>query len=177
MQITSSWFSRSTGDSQTARDWDFICSYNNHDIIQGIGHEKSVAASYPYPRKNNNARELVIGFCSYRYELHNILRTAHYADAFREIIEHKPGQLDSTSSCGQLFMVLCISPLIDIHNQILATDSAWQGVVISGAIYYPQLWCTDVKGPVFVTIFNHLSTISEAALAYFIFSEKLYFGK
>jgi hypothetical protein len=40
-----------------------------------------------------------------------------------------------------------------------------------------QLWCTEKKGPVFVTMFNPLSTIMVAILAYFIFGENLYVGR
>ena len=44
----------------------------------------------------------------------------------------------------------------------------------SGFTVFAQLWCTERKGPVFVTMFNPLSTIMVAILAYFIFGENLY---
>ncbi|XP_065861780.1 WAT1-related protein At5g07050-like isoform X2 [Euphorbia lathyris] len=50
------------------------------------------------------------------------------------------------------------------------------GVVVSGLIVFVQLWCTEAKGPVFVTMFNPLSTILVATLAYFVLGEKLYLG-
>ncbi|XP_077240297.1 WAT1-related protein At4g08300-like isoform X3 [Tasmannia lanceolata] len=59
------------------------------------------------------------------------------------------------------------------------TWSIWyimQGVVCSGLIIFIQLWCTEVKGPVFVTMFNPFSTILVAFLAYFVLGERLYMG-
>ncbi|KAL2325087.1 hypothetical protein Fmac_024145 [Flemingia macrophylla] len=55
-------------------------------------------------------------------------------------------------------------------------STIYGGVVASGLIVYLQLWCTEKEGPVFVTMFNPLCTILVAALAYFIFGEKLYLG-
>ncbi|KAA8527756.1 hypothetical protein F0562_035375 [Nyssa sinensis] len=55
-------------------------------------------------------------------------------------------------------------------------STIYGGVVISGLIIFIQLWCTKEKGPVFVTMFNPLSTILVAVLAYFVFGEKLYLG-
>ncbi|CAL9038188.1 unnamed protein product [Musa banksii] len=52
----------------------------------------------------------------------------------------------------------------------------YAGVVCSGLIIYIQLWCTEAKGPVFVTMFNPLSTIMVALLAYFVFGERLFLG-
>ncbi|KAH7690482.1 WAT1-related protein [Dioscorea alata] len=50
------------------------------------------------------------------------------------------------------------------------------GIVCSGLIIFIQLWCTKEKGPVFVTMFNPLSTIMVAILAYFVLGEGLYMG-
>ncbi|XP_058077965.1 WAT1-related protein At1g44800-like isoform X3 [Magnolia sinica] len=50
------------------------------------------------------------------------------------------------------------------------------GVVVSGLIVFIQLWCTEEKGPVFVTMFNPLATILVAVLAYFVLGEKLHTG-
>ncbi|KAM0949649.1 putative EamA domain-containing protein [Dioscorea sansibarensis] len=50
------------------------------------------------------------------------------------------------------------------------------GIVCSGLIIFIQLWCTEKKGPVFVTMFNPLSTIMVAILAYFVLGERLYMG-
>ncbi|KAH6809002.1 hypothetical protein C2S51_026785 [Perilla frutescens var. frutescens] len=55
-------------------------------------------------------------------------------------------------------------------------STLYGGVVISGIVTYVQLWCTEAKGPVFVTLFNPLSTLLVAALAYFVLGEKLYIG-
>ncbi|KAF4374556.1 hypothetical protein G4B88_004808 [Cannabis sativa] len=50
------------------------------------------------------------------------------------------------------------------------------GVVCSGLIIFIQLWCTEQKGPVFVTMFNPVGTILVAILAYFVLGERLYTG-
>nr|GLL43596.1 WAT1-related protein At4g08300-like [Ipomoea trifida] len=55
-------------------------------------------------------------------------------------------------------------------------STIYGGVVISGIVVYIQLWCTEQKGPVFVTMFNPLSTILVAILSYFVLGEKLYTG-
>ncbi|KAK4755701.1 hypothetical protein SAY87_009458 [Trapa incisa] len=55
-------------------------------------------------------------------------------------------------------------------------STLYGGVVVSGMIIFVQLWCTEAKGPVFVTMFNPLSTILVAILAYFVLHEKLYVG-
>ncbi|KAK9931086.1 hypothetical protein M0R45_018381 [Rubus argutus] len=52
----------------------------------------------------------------------------------------------------------------------------YAGVVCSGLIIFIQLWCTEEKGPVFVTMFNPVSTILVAILAYFVLGERLYIG-
>ncbi|MCL7042108.1 hypothetical protein MKW94_023316 [Papaver nudicaule] len=44
----------------------------------------------------------------------------------------------------------------------------YAGVVCSGMIIYVQLWCTEQKGPVFVTMFDLLSTVMVAVVAYFV---------
>ncbi|XP_052188853.1 uncharacterized protein LOC127799143 [Diospyros lotus] len=55
-------------------------------------------------------------------------------------------------------------------------STIYGGIVISGLVIFIQLWCTEEKGPVFVTMFNPLSTILVAVLAYFVFGEKLFTG-
>ncbi|KAL5698529.1 hypothetical protein ACHQM5_029556 [Ranunculus cassubicifolius] len=50
------------------------------------------------------------------------------------------------------------------------------GVVMSGLVIFIQLWCTEKRGPVFVTMFNPLSTVLTAIVAYFVLGEKLYTG-
>ncbi|KAL3506101.1 hypothetical protein ACH5RR_031483 [Cinchona calisaya] len=55
-------------------------------------------------------------------------------------------------------------------------STIYGGVVISGIVIFIQLWCTEQKGPVFVTMFNPLSTLLVAVLAYFALGEKLCIG-
>ncbi|XP_020534235.1 WAT1-related protein At5g07050 isoform X2 [Jatropha curcas] len=55
-------------------------------------------------------------------------------------------------------------------------SAVYGGIVVSGLIVYVQLFCTEARGPVFVTMFNPLSTILVAILAYFVLGEKLYLG-
>ncbi|CAI9762719.1 unnamed protein product [Fraxinus pennsylvanica] len=55
-------------------------------------------------------------------------------------------------------------------------STIYGGIVISGIVTYIQLWCTEEKGPVFVTMFNPLSTLLVAILAYFVLGENLYVG-
>lgn len=55
-------------------------------------------------------------------------------------------------------------------------STIYGGIVISGIVIFIQLWCTEKKGPVFVTMFNPLSTLLVAILAYFALGEKLYLG-
>ncbi|XP_073053445.1 WAT1-related protein At4g08300-like isoform X2 [Primulina eburnea] len=55
-------------------------------------------------------------------------------------------------------------------------STLYGGIVISGIVTFIQLWCTEAKGPVFVTIFNPLSSILVAILQYFVLGEKLHVG-
>ncbi|KAH0682152.1 hypothetical protein KY289_019904 [Solanum tuberosum] len=55
-------------------------------------------------------------------------------------------------------------------------STLYGGIVMSGLVVYIQLWCIEQKGPVFVTVFNPLSTVLVAVLAYFVLGEKLYTG-
>ncbi|XP_040861746.1 WAT1-related protein At5g07050 isoform X2 [Glycine max] len=56
-------------------------------------------------------------------------------------------------------------------------STIYGGIVVACLITYVLLWCTEKKGPVFVTMFNPLSTILVAFVAYFILGEKLYLGR
>ncbi|KAL5729956.1 hypothetical protein ACHQM5_002843 [Ranunculus cassubicifolius] len=76
---------------------------------------------------------------------------------FTVIIEHKP----SAWRVGFNIDLWCI---------------LYGGVVVSGLIIFLQLWCTEKRGPVFVTMFNPLGTVLTAVLAYFVLGEKLYTG-
>lgn len=42
---------------------------------------------------------------------------------------------------------------------------------------FVQMIVTEMKGPVFVTMFNPVTTIMVALLAYFVVGEKLYTGR
>ncbi|XP_054805480.1 uncharacterized protein LOC129308397 [Prosopis cineraria] len=50
------------------------------------------------------------------------------------------------------------------------------GVVASGLLVFIQLWCTEEKGPVFVTMFNPLLTVLVAVLSYFVVGDRLHLG-
>ncbi|XVF28625.1 hypothetical protein REPUB_Repub15cG0046300 [Reevesia pubescens] len=76
---------------------------------------------------------------------------------FTAIVEHKPAAWT-----------------VGFNIEFWATIYA--GVVCSGLAVFIQLWCTEAKGPVFVTMFNPLITILVALLAYFVLGEKLYTG-
>lgn len=52
----------------------------------------------------------------------------------------------------------------------------YSGVVASGLMIFVQMIVTEMKGPVFVTMFNPVTTIMVALLAYFVVGEKLYTG-
>ncbi|KAL5712142.1 hypothetical protein ACHQM5_014341 [Ranunculus cassubicifolius] len=76
---------------------------------------------------------------------------------FTAIIEHKPSAWR-------------VGFNIDLYSIL------YGGVVMSGLVIFIQLWCTEKRGPVFVTMFNPLSTVLTAILAYFVLGEKLYTG-
>lgn len=69
-----------------------------------------------------------------------------------------------------------ITAFFPIHAHELRART-YQGIACSGFTVFAQLWCTEKKGPVFVTMFNPVSTIMVAILAYFIFGENLYVGR
>ncbi|XP_028780665.1 WAT1-related protein At4g08290-like isoform X2 [Neltuma alba] len=50
------------------------------------------------------------------------------------------------------------------------------GVVASGLLVFIQLWCTEEKGPVFVTMFNPLLAVLVVLLSYFVVGERLHLG-
>ncbi|KAI9087460.1 hypothetical protein K1719_030600 [Acacia pycnantha] len=52
----------------------------------------------------------------------------------------------------------------------------YAGIVGSGLVVYIQLWCTEEKGPVFVTMFNPLLTVITAVLSYFVVGDRLHLG-
>ncbi|XP_058745609.1 WAT1-related protein At5g07050-like [Vicia villosa] len=55
-------------------------------------------------------------------------------------------------------------------------STIYGGIIVGGLFIYVNLWCTEIKGPVFVTVFNPLCTIFVTILAYFVVGEKLYLG-
>jgi hypothetical protein len=62
-----------------------------------------------------------------------------------------------------------------VRNHII--DNQLQGVISCGLTVSIQLWCTEQKGPVFVTMFSPLATVMVAILAYFLFGEELHAGR
>lgn len=63
---------------------------------------------------------------------------------------------------------------LEWDNQLLSI--VYGGVMISGAVYYMQIWCKSKKGPVFLDMFTPLSLIPVSILSFFIFSEHLHLG-
>ncbi|KAG7026175.1 WAT1-related protein, partial [Cucurbita argyrosperma subsp. argyrosperma] len=82
---------------------------------------------------------------------------AAQSGVFAVLTQHKPG----VWSVGLNIDLWCI---------------IYSGIVCSALTVYIQLWCTEEKGPVFVTMFDPLCTVLVAALAYFVFGQKLYMG-
>ncbi|CAN1180902.1 WAT1-related protein At4g08300 [Linum perenne] len=100
-------------------------------------------------------------------------------------LKRYPAQLSLTAWMSAIGAVQsAVFTVIVKHNKSAWTigfnvdfwSTVYGGVVISGMVVFIQLWCTEQKGPVFVTTFNPLSTILVALLAYFIMGEKLYLG-
>ncbi|XP_057964758.1 WAT1-related protein At2g39510-like [Malania oleifera] len=52
----------------------------------------------------------------------------------------------------------------------------YAGAFCCGFLIFAQLWCIEQRGPVFVTMFNPLTTILVAIAAYMVLGEKLYVG-
>ncbi|KAK1560783.1 hypothetical protein Q3G72_030881 [Acer saccharum] len=77
---------------------------------------------------------------------------------FTVLIQHKPAAWSITSAIDFLSII-------------------YGGVVCCGLTLFLQLYCIRHKGPVFVTIFNPLSTVMVTTLAYFVVGEKLYMGR
>ncbi|GMY06219.1 WAT1-related protein At4g08300-like isoform X5 [Fagus crenata] len=87
----------------------------------------------------------------------NLIGAAQSA-AFTVLIQHKPAAWS-------------IAFNIDFWTIIYA------GVVCSGITIFVQLWCTEQKGPVFVTMFNPLGTVLAALQSYFLLGESLHMGR
>ncbi|KAH0745708.1 hypothetical protein KY285_007365 [Solanum tuberosum] len=73
-------------------------------------------------------------------------------------------------------------PLIYIHRGNGVVHENWSKSLIltvasciTWSVWY-IMQCTEQKGPVFVTVFNPLSTVLVAVVAYFVLGEKLYTG-
>ncbi|KAK4848235.1 hypothetical protein QYF36_010626 [Acer negundo] len=77
---------------------------------------------------------------------------------FTVLIQHKPAAWSITSAIDFLSII-------------------YGGAVCCGLTLFLQLYCIRHKGPVFVTIFNPLSTVMVTTLAYFVAGEKLYMGR
>ncbi|KEH42707.1 putative EamA domain-containing protein [Medicago truncatula] len=101
-------------------------------------------------------------------------------------LKRYPAQLSLTTwMCFMGAIQSAVFTLIVEHNNTSAwiiglNIDLWSiiygGIVGGGLLIYIQLWCTEKKGPVFVTVFNPLCTIFVAILAYFVLGEKLYLG-
>ncbi|XP_028778667.1 WAT1-related protein At4g08290-like [Neltuma alba] len=52
----------------------------------------------------------------------------------------------------------------------------YAGIISCGLSIFVQLWATDQKGPVFVTMFNPLGTVLVSVLAYLVIGEQLHMG-
>ncbi|KAH8515344.1 hypothetical protein Peur_046864 [Populus x canadensis] len=63
-----------------------------------------------------------------------------------------------------------------IGSSIVFWSIIYAGVISCGLTVSIQLWCTEQKGPVFVTMFSPLATVMVAILAYFLFGEELHAG-
>lgn len=57
------------------------------------------------------------------------------------------------------------------HKILLMRGPIWQGAVCSGLKIFVRLWCTEKKGPVFSAMFDPVSTVFVALLAYFLLGE------
>ncbi|KAI3911726.1 hypothetical protein MKX01_029487 [Papaver californicum] len=66
---------------------------------------------------------------------------------------------------------------LTVRMSILGAAQSAVRVVCSGLIIYVRLWGTEQKGPVIVTMFDPLSTLMVAVVAYFIVGERLHKGK
>lgn len=104
---------------------------------------------------------------------------------FTVIVEHRPAawiigfNVDLVSTVygvSRSILLSWIRSVSMLFVQVLSVQLQ-QGVVMSAVVYFVQLWCTEVKGPVFVTMFNPLSTILTAAITYFVLGENLYVGR
>ncbi|KAF3452873.1 hypothetical protein FNV43_RR03306 [Rhamnella rubrinervis] len=50
------------------------------------------------------------------------------------------------------------------------------GIISSGVAFFVQAWCISMRGPLFVAMFNPLSTVIVAILASIVLAEKIYAG-
>lgn len=79
IQDRGSWSSKSSWDGKSSWNFDLLSWCNDHDIIQGAYHEKSLAPCNPYSRKYCHTWELVTGFYSEYCKLHNLVYMVHHA--------------------------------------------------------------------------------------------------
>ncbi|KAL4596421.1 hypothetical protein ACB092_12G163100 [Castanea dentata] len=79
--------------------------------------------------------------------------------AFTVLIQHKPAAWSIA------------------FNNIDFWSIVYAGVVCSGITIFIQLWCTEQRGPVFVTMFNPLGAVLTALQSYFLLGERLYVGR
>ncbi|KAK4572687.1 hypothetical protein RGQ29_030924 [Quercus rubra] len=79
--------------------------------------------------------------------------------AFTVLIQHKPAAWSIA------------------FNNIDFWSIVYAGVVCSGITIFIQLWCTEQRGPVFVTMFNPLGAVLTALQSYFLLGERLHMGR
>ncbi|KAF3782716.1 WAT1-related protein [Nymphaea thermarum] len=63
-----------------------------------------------------------------------------------------------------------------LHFDVDFWSIVYSGAIGSGLLVYTQLWSSEQKGPVFVTMFNPLCTILVALIAYAVVGQDLYAG-
>ncbi|KAI8560978.1 hypothetical protein RHMOL_Rhmol04G0298800 [Rhododendron molle] len=132
-------------------------------IVRNLGHPPIHLHGKTTIQENWLKGSILTAFTLKRYPAKLSLTTwmcfvgAAQSAVFTVCIEHKPA-------------AWTIGFNIDLWSTI------YGGLVMSGLVIFIQLWCTEEKGPVFVTMFNPLSTILVAVLAYFVLGERLYMG-
>ncbi|XP_050251540.1 WAT1-related protein At4g08300-like isoform X4 [Quercus robur] len=106
--------------------------------------------------------------------------------AFTVLIQHKPAAwsiaFNNIDFWSIVYAVIkeCerISNYYFVSNDVLnVLYVKWQGVVCSGITIFIQLWCTEQRGPVFVTMFNPLGAVLTALQSYFLLGERLHMGR
>ncbi len=113
----------------------------------------------------------------------NLIGAAQSA-AFTVLIQHKPAAWSIAFNIDFWTIIYAVSRIWMNFKILIGSKSCfevlyvkWQGVVCSGITIFVQLWCTEQKGPVFVTMFNPLGTVLAALQSYFLLGESLHMGR